>query len=699
MKYIYRLLIVAIIIFACEDNSRDLSFVDAITAPANIAATYDISQDNTGLVTITPTADGATEFKVFLGDGTSDPVSLKVGESLQHMYAEGTYTITIEAYNIAGDKAEATQELVVSFKAPENLMVTISNNASVSKQVDIVATADFATVYEFYSGEAGVTQPVATANIGDPISYQYQNPGMYDVKVVAKGAAIQTAEYMETFEVTEILQPIASAPTPPNRNASDVISIYGSAYTNVMGTDTFPDWGQGGQGSSWTEFDLNGDTMLQYINLSYQGIQFGAAQDVSGMEFLHLDVWTKDVTVLETSLINVSGGVTTEKPVNSDLTQGDWTSIDIPISDYTAQGLTVTEILQLKFVGTPWASGTVFIDNIYFWKSPTVIPESILGTWKLANQPGALGVGPAVGDVSWFNCDATCVTARACFYDDTYIFKSDGSFENVLGSDTWIEGWQGGGDACGAPVAPHDGATPGSFVYNEAAGLLTINGVGSYLGLPKATNEGELGAGSTVPSSRTYNVTFSNNDTEMDVYIETGTGSGVFWQFKFVKEQETSPLQGTWVIANEAGALGVGPAVGDTSWWNCDATCVTDRACFYDDQYVFNGDGSFQNMLGSDTWIEGWQGGGDTCGTPVAPHDGSATANYVYDATAGTLTINGAGAYLGLPKTYNAGELGAGDTVPSSITYNVTLSNSNTQMDVYIEAGSGTFWQYKMVKQ
>ena len=46
-------------------------------------------------------------------------------------------------------------------------------------------------------------------------------------------------------------------------------------------------------------------------------------------------------------------------------------SIDIPISDYTDQGLTVTEIFQMKFVGTPWATGTVFVDNIYFYRAST----------------------------------------------------------------------------------------------------------------------------------------------------------------------------------------------------------------------------------------------------------------------------------------------------------------------------------------
>ncbi|CAM1365799.1 surface glycan-binding lipoprotein precursor [Tenacibaculum litopenaei] len=374
IKLLYRIFTVLIVISACTDID-ELDLLNSIPVPTNVAAVYDITQDNTGLVTITPTAEGANSFKVYFGDATAQPATVEAGKNVQHTYAEGNYKVKIEAFNVKGDKAEKEQDLIVSFKAPQNLKVTLENDQAVSKQLNITATADFATMFEFYSGETGVNQPVATANIGETVKYQYQNAGKYNVRVVAKGAAIATTEFTQEFDVTAIVQPIASAPTPPSRNAADVISIYSSVYTDVSGTNTFPDWGQGGQGSSWKEFDLNGDKMLQYINLSYQGIQFGSRQDVSGMEFLHLDVWTADVDKLETSLINVTSATpsaTTEKPVTKDLTKDAWVSLDIPISEYTAQGLSVNEILQLKFVGTPWASGTVFIDNIYFWKTPAV---------------------------------------------------------------------------------------------------------------------------------------------------------------------------------------------------------------------------------------------------------------------------------------------------------------------------------------
>jgi len=355
----YKYFFALFILMACNEELRDLSFTDSIAPPSNVSAAYDLTQDNTGNVTITPTADGALSFEVYFGDSTTEPAKLGLGENVTHTYAEGSYNVKIVAINLKGDKVEATQPLVVSFKAPENLMVTIENDAAISKQVNVTATADFAATYEFHSGETGVTQPVATANIGDQLSYQYSTPGTYSVKVVAKGAAIATTEYTMDFEVTEILAPIASATPPPTRSATDVISIFSDTYTNVAGTDLYPNWGQSTQ---YTAFDLNGDAIIQYSNLNYQGIQIGATQDLSSMEFLHMDIWTADAADIETYLISIGSG---EKFIKSTLTKDDWTSIEIPLSDFTSQGLTINDIHQFKFVG----AGTVFIDNIYFYKS------------------------------------------------------------------------------------------------------------------------------------------------------------------------------------------------------------------------------------------------------------------------------------------------------------------------------------------
>lgn len=678
-KYILTSFLAVLLVFTCANEDDDTNYVNQIEAPKNVSALITVTQDNTGLVTITPLGEGVVSFKVNYGDGSELSEDLNPGESTQHTYEEGVYNAIIVATGLNGKTTSVTQEVVVSFQAPQNLVVTIENDATISKQVNINANADFALSYEVNFGDG--SDPIMT-NFEEPYSYQYTDAGIYTITVTAFSAAIETTVYTEEFEVTAILQPLNAAPSQPARADADVISIYSGYYTDISGTDYYPNWGQA---TTFNELDINGDATIQYSNLNYQGIQYGETVDASAMEYLHIDVWTTDAPNIQVFPISIATG---EQQVTLDLVADQWNSFDIPISDFTSQGLSMNDIHQFKFVG----SGTVFIDNLYYYRAPTV-QNTLEGTWKMVEEAGALGVGPAVGDTSWWNCDATCVTDRACYYDDTYVFNPDGTFNNVLGAQTWVEGWQGGSDACGTPVAPYDGSASATYTYDSAAGTVTLNGTGAYIGLAKANNAGEL-PNVAVPSSITYNVTFLDANT-ISVYIESG--AGVFWQYKLERIGATSsPIEGTWKMAEEAGALGVGPAVGDTSWWNCDDACVTERACYYDDTYVFNSDGSFSNVLGTDTWVEGWQGGSDACGTPVAPYDGSASATYTYDSAAGTVTVNGTGAYIGLAKANNAGEL-PNVAVPTSITYNVTFIDANT-MTVYVEAGAGVFWQYKLVK-
>lgn len=688
IKTIYKAVILLIFVSACTEN-ENLDFLENIPLPTNVAATFNITQDNTGVVSITPSADGAISFDVYLGDTTTEPVKLEQGNIIKHTYSEGSYDVKVVAFNSVGKTAELIQPLVVSFKAPQNLVVTIENDAAVSKQVNINATADFAAMYEFYSGEADVTQPAATVNIGETLKYQYKEAGVYDVKVVAKGGAIATTEYTANFEVTAILAPLASVATPSSRNATDVISIFSDAYTDIIDVDYYPNWGQQTQ---FSIFDLNGDKMLQYSNLNYQGIDFsGNVQDASTMETLHIDIWTADATSIDIYPISSSSA---EFFITKELKVNEWNSFEIPLKDFTDQGLVVSDLKQFKFVG----SGSVFIDNLYFYKAPSAA-SVLTGTWRMASEAGSLKVGPSKGNGDWWTIDAAGVAQRACYYDDEYVFGADFSFKNVLGNDTWLEGWQSADpEACGAPVAPHNGGAA-TFIHDAAANKITITGNGSYLGLPKVNNGGEL-PNVAVPASITYDIVLSNNNTEMEINIESG--SGVFWTYKMVKEGGnvvSSPIDGTWKVAAEAGSLMVGPSAGSGEWWSIDAVGVTDRACYYDDEYVFNVGGSFENKLGTESWIEKWQGGSDSCGVPIAPHDGSVSSTFTYDATANTIKLDGKGAFLGLAKVNNTGELSSSTDAPDSITYNVTLSNNNTEMEIMIEAGSGVFWTYKLVKK
>ncbi len=160
-----------------------------------------------------------------------------------------------------------------------------------------------------------------------------------------------------------------------------------------------------------------------------------------------------------------------------------------------------------------------------------------------------------------------------------------------------------------------------------------------------------------------------------------------------------SALAGDWTLAPMAGALGVGwDADNATGWWSNSEGDVTGRACLFDDIFRFGSDGSFANVMGSETWLEGWQGvDGDQCGAPVAPHDGSASATYTYDSSTGSVMIDGVGAHLGLPKVFNGGELTNPADAPASVTYVIT-EMSDTAMTVQINYLDTFVWQYKFVK-
>ena len=320
----------------------------------------------------------------------------------------------------------------------------------------------------------------------------------------------------------------------------------------------------------------------------------------------------------------------------------------------------------------------------------------IEGTWKLAAEAGALAVGPSLGNLSWFQSTSADITTRACLFDDEYVFNSDGTFENILGADTWLEGWQGVAEGCGAPIAPHDGS--GSYTWTEEAGTVTVNGTGAFLGLAKVHNTGELANPGEAVASITYNYTLSNDGNRMTLNINFGGG---VWQFILDKETGAPPveasIEGSWRLKPQAGALAVGPSASDLSWYQNTTEDVETRSCLFDDFYVFNEDGTFENVLQAETWLEAWQGVSEGCGSPVAPHDGSGAYTWSFDEEVNRVTIAGVGAYLGLAKVTNDGELANPSEAVPEIKYDISFSVDGETMTAQIDFGGGV-WQFIFVR-
>jgi hypothetical protein len=149
--------------------------------------------------------------------------------------------------------------------------------------------------------------------------------------------------------------PQEAAPDPVH-NAADVVSAYSDSYTDVEGTNFFPGWGQATVAS---EVQISGNNTLLYSGLDYQGIELGSSQDVSGMDYLHLDFWTDNSSILNVYLIS-TGPVETAYALTVP-TDG-WVSVDIPLTAFSPVDL--ADVFQMKFDG----NGDIYLDNIYFRK-------------------------------------------------------------------------------------------------------------------------------------------------------------------------------------------------------------------------------------------------------------------------------------------------------------------------------------------
>jgi hypothetical protein len=158
-------------------------------------------------------------------------------------------------------------------------------------------------------------------------------------------------------------------------------------------------------------------------------------------------------------------------------------------------------------------------------------------SWKLANSPNALGVGPAAGDYSWWAIGDGGADVRPCIFDDVVTFHSSGDFDIEMDGSTWVEPWQGNDpEGCATPVAPHDGSTTGTWEYtgDAASGELYIGGIGSFLGLAKVYNDGELSDPAAAVDGITYQVTFFTADS-MGIDINYNPAGTDNWHFEYVK--------------------------------------------------------------------------------------------------------------------------------------------------------------------
>ena len=259
--------------------------------------------------------------------------------------------------------------------------------------------------------------------------------------------------------------------------------------------------------------------------------------------------------------------------------------------------------------------------------------------------------------------------------DDTSDFDGDAATDKYLltsWADTSGDGW------------PYDATQP---VTLYVVPLMALSGFsGSTLNFTASSNA----AGYLLSAN---NVTINKIPGTVSTLLELAAS--------YTSVSPAIPIAGDWKLAPIAGALGVGwDADNANGWWSSTENMITDRACIFDDIYRLSSDGTFTNLMGNLTWLESWQGSDpEACATPVAPHNGSVPATYIYDATASTITVNGLGAHIGLPKVHNNGELSASEDAVTAITYTISeLAPDGMSMTLQVNYSGSAVWQFKLVK-
>ena len=160
--------------------------------------------------------------------------------------------------------------------------------------------------------------------------------------------------------------PSTSAPTPPARNAADVISLYSDAYTDVASNF---DAGWCGA-NSVSEISVAGNATTAYLGNACQGIVLNAGVDASAFTNLHVDIYIEAGTDLTSSVFNLKfvnqpGGGALEMNLNvassPALIAGQWLSVDLTVD--------LTNFTGFKEFGiTSNLNNKVWYDNLYAYK-------------------------------------------------------------------------------------------------------------------------------------------------------------------------------------------------------------------------------------------------------------------------------------------------------------------------------------------
>lgn len=151
-----------------------------------------------------------------------------------------------------------------------------------------------------------------------------------------------------------------AAPDAPTYDAASVTSVYSDNYTAAVTPNLNPYWGQA---TVTSEKDLDGNNVLEYKGLDYQGTDFAEeALDVSAHTHVQFDYWTADASKFRFFIIG--NGEVGYEVVPTAL--GQWNTVKVPLSFYDSV-VDLTVVGQFKVDdATTNEKATIYFDNMIF---------------------------------------------------------------------------------------------------------------------------------------------------------------------------------------------------------------------------------------------------------------------------------------------------------------------------------------------
>ena len=285
-------------------------------------------------------------------------------------------------------------------------------------------------------------------------------------------------------------------------------------------------------------------------NETWAGIVTGLKDplDFSVLNAFKMKVWSP-VTGIVRFKVESSADPNVFIEVDANMTAtGQWEELSF---DFTGAEAGVYDRIALFFdFGGPEGT-TFYFDDIEQAAVAPALSESVLTggaskAWRLKPVAGALAVGPAPGSTEWWSVPEEDIAGlRACWFDDEYIFKSDGSYVYDSKGEVFAEAYMGADGCTSETDLPADaqawGSGTHSFTFTSGNDVdpdkITVTGTGAFIALPKAYNGGEYAAGPPeTDGSVTYEVlNYSNDGTSetliITVDISEGQVGGAYWTF------------------------------------------------------------------------------------------------------------------------------------------------------------------------